>query len=69
MPSDEKKSGSDLSLETAKDQLVAFGTQIQEYLSKVNANVESYKFSVEKIEDGISVDVAFRATLRSSKKS
>jgi hypothetical protein len=60
---------SPISLEDAKNQLVSFGTQIQEYLSKVDANVENYKFSVEKMQDGIAIDVAFRATLKGSKKS
>jgi hypothetical protein len=60
---------SPISLEDARNQIVSFGTQIQEYLNKVDAHVENYKFSVEKMEDGIAIDVAFRATLKGSKKS
>ena len=68
MKEDEKKSAP-ISLEDAKAQLISFGNQIHEYLGKVDANIENYKFSVEKIQEGIAVDVAFRATLKSNKKS
>jgi len=66
MKEDDKKS---ISLEDAKTQLISFGNQIHEYLGKVDANIENYKFSVEKLEDGIAIDVAFRATLKGAKKS
>ncbi len=66
MKEDDKKS---ISLEDAKTQLVSFGNQIHQYLGKVDANIETYKFSVEKIQAGIVVDVAFRATLKGAKKS
>jgi hypothetical protein len=65
---DEKKPIS-ISLDDAKAKLTSFGTQIQEYLGKAGANIETYKFSVEKMKDGIAVDVAFRATLKGSKES
>ncbi len=54
------------SLDDAKQQLITYGSQIQEYLGKINAKVETYKFSVEKMENGLSVDIAFKATIQSS---
>ena len=51
------------SLERARDQLLTYGSQIQEYLEKVEANVDGYKFSVERQDDGLSIDIAFRATV------
>jgi len=53
-----------ISLEDAKAKLTSFGTQIQEYLDKVDANVENYKFSIEKTNGGIAVDVAFKAIVK-----
>lgn len=52
------------SAEDARNQLVTYGNQIREYLNSIQADVENYKFSVEKTKDGIAVDVAFRATVQ-----
>ncbi|MHB1869125.1 MAG: hypothetical protein ACYCPP_09300 [Nitrososphaerales archaeon] len=49
------------SLESVKEQLLTYGSQIQEYLGKVNANIDGYKFSIEKQGDGLLIDIAFRA--------
>ena len=59
------------SLEGVKEQLLSFGSQIQEYLGKVDANVDGYKFSIEKQGDGLLIDIAFRAKVypRTSKHS
>ena len=63
-----EKSGD--SLESAKDQLLTYGKQMQEYLQKVDANVDGYKFLVERQDDGLLIDIAFRATVlpRTSRK-
>ena len=53
------------SLDDVKQQLATYGSQIQEYLGKINAKVEAYKFSVEKMENGLSVDVVFKASIQS----
>ena len=55
------------SLDDAKAQLVSYGNQIQEYLGEIDAKVETYKFSIEKQDEGLSVDIAFRATVRPKK--
>jgi hypothetical protein len=49
------------SMESAKEQLLTYGSQIQEYLGKLDANINGYKFSVEKQGDGLLIDIAFSA--------
>ena len=51
-------------LDDVRKQLLAYENQIKEYLNKVDANVDSYKFSVEKHGEGITVDIAMRATIQ-----
>jgi hypothetical protein len=63
MENNEKKPIS-INLEDARARLASFGTQIQEYLGKADAKIETYKFSVEKTDAGIVVDATFKATLK-----
>ena len=51
------------SLDGVRQQLLSYGNQIQEYLTKVDAKVDTYKLSIEKHSDGLSLDFAFRATI------
>jgi hypothetical protein len=51
------------SLDTVRKQLVTYGDEIQEYLGKVDAKVDAWKFSIEKQNEGLTVDIAFRATI------
>jgi hypothetical protein len=46
-----------------KNQLATYAAEIQEFLRNVNANVEDYKFSIKKSENGMSVDIAFKANV------
>ena len=55
------------SLDTVKKQLVTYGDEIQEYLGKVDAKVDSWKFSLERRDEGLTVDIAFRATVHPKK--
>ena len=55
------------SLDGVKKQLVSYGDQIQEYLGEVDAKVDSWKFSIEKQNEGLIVDIAFRATVHPKK--
>jgi hypothetical protein len=52
-----------VNLETARHQMEQFGKEIREYLNRVEANVEGYKFSVEKRGEGIEVEVEFKALI------
>jgi hypothetical protein len=47
-----------------QSQLQTYGNQIGEYLKTMNANVEDYRFAVEKIDNGLTVDVRFKATIK-----
>jgi lipid II:glycine glycyltransferase (peptidoglycan interpeptide bridge formation enzyme) len=49
------------SMDNVKSQMMAYANQIQEYLKSVNAEVDTYRFVVEKKGDGTSIDVAFKA--------
>ena len=55
------------SMDDAKAQLVSYGNRIQEYLGEIDAKIETYKFSIEKQDEGLSIDIAFRATVRPKK--
>jgi flagellar biosynthesis chaperone FliJ len=52
------------SLENIQNQLSAYGTQIRDYLNNMQADIEGYRFAVEKVDNGLSVDVLFKATIR-----
>jgi hypothetical protein len=54
------------SMDSVKNQLMTYGSQIQEYLGKIDAKVENYKFSIEKTDSGLSIDCHFRATIQSN---
>jgi hypothetical protein len=45
-------------------QLSKYGQQLNSYLRQINANVETYKFSVEKSPEGISVVFSLKATIK-----
>jgi hypothetical protein len=49
---------------SVQEQIQSFGSQIRDYLNQVQADIETYKFSVEKRESGLAIDVMFRATLK-----
>lgn len=48
-------------LENARRRMMALGNEIHEYLEHVQADVQNYKFTVEKGSEGLTVDVAFKA--------
>jgi hypothetical protein len=52
------------SIDSIRTQLSSYGNQIQEYLKNVNAQVEDYKFSIEKRDNGLSIDIEFKATIQ-----
>ena len=46
-----------------KNQLINYWAKFQEYLTKIDAKVENYKFSIEKTDSGLSLDCYFKATI------
>lgn len=52
------------SLEEVRTRILTYEQDIKQYLEHLNANVEYYKFSVEKHGDGVSVEVSVKATIR-----
>ncbi len=40
------------------------GQQINDYLRTIDAKVDSYRFSIEKVPDGLTIDLAFKATIK-----
>jgi hypothetical protein len=53
-----------VSLESIRNEIVSFETRIREYLEKIGAEVEEYKFSVDKRPEGVEVEVRFKAHVR-----
>ncbi len=48
----------------ARNQLLSYGNQIQDYLNRIQADVEGYKFSIEKTDQGFLIDCRIKATLQ-----
>ncbi len=59
--------GSKVALEDVKGQLAKYGEQINEYLKGIDASLDSYKFVVQRLPNGITIDVAFKVTIRTKK--
>ncbi len=64
-----KGGGEALTAENVRARIAAYRRQITEYLDSIEANVESYKFSVEKSGDGLLIDVAVRASVHPRNRS
>jgi hypothetical protein len=47
------------SMDKIKTQLSGIGSQVQSYLKDVT--IENYKFNINQVEGGISIDIEFRA--------
>jgi len=60
-----EKDGDHVSLDNVRNQISSYEHQIREYLDKLDATVEAYKFSVEKHGDGLTIDISLRATIHS----
>ena len=61
--SERTKEESHISIEDIRNQMVTYGSEIQQYLKNVDARVDGYKFSVEKQGDGLEVEVQFKANI------
>ena len=58
-----KGGGPNLTLQQLRSRLATYENEMREYLDSHQANVEMYKFSVEKEGDGFSVEVDIKASL------
>ncbi len=54
------------SLDNVRTHLGTMGNRIQDYLKNVNASIENYKFNVERTDNGLRIDIAFKATIANS---
>ncbi len=55
-------------LENIRERILAYEHELKDYLDHINANVEYYKFSVEKHGDGVTFEVSVKATIRPKPK-
>jgi hypothetical protein len=60
-----EKGGGHVSIDNVRTQISSYERQIREYLDKLDATVDAYKFSVEKHGDGLTIDISLRATIQS----
>ncbi|HME19329.1 MAG TPA: hypothetical protein VKF15_06325 [Nitrososphaerales archaeon] len=67
MSKNEKNEEGHISVDNVKDQLMSFEHQIKQYLERLEATVDTYKFSVEKQGEGLTIDMALRATIHVGK--
>ncbi len=64
-----KGSGQRVTLEQLRSRITTYRNELRGYLEGHEANIETYKFSVEKEGDGFIVDVAVRASIHSKNKA
>jgi len=62
MSTTEKEEGH-VSADSVKHQLLSYEHEIKAYLDKLEATVDTYKFSVEKTAEGLKLDMALVATV------
>jgi hypothetical protein len=63
MSKSDKNEGAHVSVDGVKNQLLSYEQQIREYLDRLEATVDTYKFSVEKHGEGLTLDMALKATI------
>jgi hypothetical protein len=59
----DKNEEAHLSVDGVRHQLMSYEHLIKEYLDKLEATVDTYKFSVEKHGEGLTIDMALKATI------
>jgi predicted phage gp36 major capsid-like protein len=58
-----------LVVENIQKQISDFGNQIKEYLNRIDADIQGYKFSVQRVPNGLDIDLLFKATIKGQKES
>jgi len=56
-----KEENTNASMDAIVSHLNSYGNQLRDYLNHVDARVEGYRFAVEKKENGVTIDVSFKA--------
>jgi len=64
-----KGGGQNLSLQQIRSRISTYESELRQFLDSHQANVETYKFSVEKEGDGFSVEVDIKASLHPRAKA
>jgi ribosome-interacting GTPase 1 len=64
-----KGGGQNLSLQQIRSRIATYESELRQFLDSHQANVETYKFSVEKEGDGFSVEVDIKASLHPRAKA
>ena len=64
-----KGGGQNLSLQQIRSRLVTYESELRQFLDTHQANVETYKFSVEKEGDGFSIEIDIKASLHPKNRS
>lgn len=59
----EVKASSNQTMSNARDQLTKLSSTVQDFLSNMNAQVETTRFVIEKAENGTRIDFEFKATI------
>jgi hypothetical protein len=58
-----KGGGPNLTLEQLRNRITTYESEMREYLRGHDANIETYKFAVEKEGDGYSIEVGIKASI------
>lgn len=65
----ETEGDSDESLEVFGSQLSGYERQLRKHLKDLDAKIDSYRFSIEKDDDSLVIDLALKTTIRLKKKN
>ena len=55
-------------MESVRKRVLAFGNEMQQYFEHIHADVENYRFVVEKHADGLEIEVNFKAFVHPATK-
>ncbi|HUK74246.1 MAG TPA: hypothetical protein VLU99_00540, partial [Nitrososphaerales archaeon] len=64
-----KGGGPNLTLQQVRTRLTTYEKDLRQFLDSYKANVEMYKFSVEKEGDGFNIEVDIKASLHPKSKA
>jgi len=56
-------------LEGVGDQISTYARQLKGYLENLDANIDSYRFSIQKEDNGMTIELNLKTTIRPKRKS